>query len=221
MGNLSSKRQELSGRLVDREVVGCVSQLISTLIQVSDEYEVDGLDYEALISICIKDDWEEPGVEFILLDADLGQLEEIANQFGDWDDLCDALGYGTYVETCEENDTEPDSFKDWIEGQDACHTAEESFTKALRREVENLVDDWDWVGEYFNLDPYTREAYEHWVVTPWLASKLEAKGEMVGDVLGLTVWGRCTSGASICIDGVIEDITAELWPEEWNGKEAA
>ena len=41
--------------------------------------------------------------------------------------------------------------------------------------------------EYNDLDPYYNEAYEHWIVTDWLAKKLEEEGEMVGQILGLTV----------------------------------
>lgn len=58
--------------------------------------------------------------------------------------------------------------------------------------------------ESLNLDPYQREAFEHWIVSDWLADKLEAAGEMVcKDIHGLTIWGRCTTGQSISIDGVM------------------
>ena len=44
-----------------------------------------------------------------------------------------------------------------------------------------------------DIDPYYREALEHWIVSDWLADKLEAKGEKVDrDFAGLTVWA-CTS----------------------------
>lgn len=65
--------------------------------------------------------------------------------------------------------------------------------------------------EIDGLDPYQCEAYEHWIVSDWLADKLEAKGEMiVRDFLGLTIWGRTTSGQAIYIDGVIEEIMADM-----------
>jgi len=48
------------------------------------------------------------------------------------------------------------------------------------------------------------EALEHWIVSDWLAGKLESAGEMVSyDIHGLTVWGRQCSGQAISIDGVI------------------
>ena len=55
------------------------------------------------------------------------------------------------------------------------------------------------------------EALEHWVVSSWLAEKLEDKGEMiVYDFLGLTIWGRRTSGQAIYMDGVIGEISSDM-----------
>ena len=66
-----------------------------------------------------------------------------------------------------------------------------------------------------NLEPHRNEAYEHWIVSNWLAGKLESAGEIVcRDFLGLTVWGRCTTGQSIAIDGVICDIYDALHKAE-------
>lgn len=65
--------------------------------------------------------------------------------------------------------------------------------------------------DYWRLDPDRIEAYEHWIVTGWLASRLEAAGEIVArDFLGLTIWGRCTTGQSIAMDGVMLRLAAEL-----------
>lgn len=62
-----------------------------------------------------------------------------------------------------------------------------------------------------NIEPDQREIFEHWIVTPWLAEKLIAKGEQVDtDFAGFNVWGRTTTGQAIAIDSVIEAIVAEL-----------
>lgn len=54
------------------------------------------------------------------------------------------------------------------------------------------------------------EALEHYIVSDWLANRLEEKGEMIiKDFLGLTIWGRTTSGQSVKMDGVIEQIYSE------------
>jgi hypothetical protein len=54
------------------------------------------------------------------------------------------------------------------------------------------------------------EVYEHWVVSNWLADKLRAKGEIVEDYLGLTIWGRTTTGQRISLDSVIQEIVDDV-----------
>lgn len=73
------------------------------------------------------------------------------------------------------------------------------------------ANDWQDLCTDHDIDPYDREVFEHWIVTDWLADKLEAKGEKVDrDFAGMTVWARTTTGQSISIDGVIVEIAAGL-----------
>lgn len=55
-------------------------------------------------------------------------------------------------------------------------------------------------------DERTCEVYEHWAVSPWLASHLRSQGEETFDLDGLCVWKRCTTGQSISMDWVIQVI---------------
>ena len=67
-------------------------------------------------------------------------------------------------------------------------------------------DDMGW-----ELSDYRSEVFEHWLVSSWLANKLEAYGEtVVRDFYGLTVWGRTTTGQSIYCDWVIKQIYNDL-----------
>jgi hypothetical protein len=62
-----------------------------------------------------------------------------------------------------------------------------------------------------NLDYDHREALEHWIVSGFLARKLKEHGEMVADdFLGLTIWGRGTTGQAILLDNVISEICEEM-----------
>lgn len=55
------------------------------------------------------------------------------------------------------------------------------------------------------------EVFEHWIVSDWLADKLEARGEKVDrDFAGMTIWARTTTGQAIAMDYVIEQIAADL-----------
>ena len=69
------------------------------------------------------------------------------------------------------------------------------------------------------IEPFEREVFEHWIVSDWLADKLEERGEKVDrDFAGMTVWARTTTGQAIAMDYVIEQIAADLnkpdleWP---------
>lgn len=79
-----------------------------------------------------------------------------------------------------------------------------------REPFSEYADSWQEACEAESLDPHYDEAYEHWIVTQWLAEKLEAEGEIVGELAGFTIWGRCTSGQAIFLDGVIEQIYNNL-----------
>jgi hypothetical protein len=62
-----------------------------------------------------------------------------------------------------------------------------------------------------DIEPYEWEVYEHWIVSDWLAGKLEEQGEKVDrDFAGLTVWARTTTGQAILLDSVIERIWRNL-----------
>lgn len=68
--------------------------------------------------------------------------------------------------------------------------------------------------EKFDVEPDRSEVYEHWIVSNWFADKLEAKGHPVArDFLGMTIWGRPTTGQSIAMDHVILTIAKELEEE--------
>ena len=63
----------------------------------------------------------------------------------------------------------------------------------------------------FGIEPHDREVYEHWIISDWLADRLEAHGEKIDkDFAGLTVWARTCSGQAIALDSVIVDICVEV-----------
>lgn len=79
----------------------------------------------------------------------------------------------------------------------------------LRASLESEGDWEDFANEY-NIEPYTREVYEHWIVSDWLARQLESQGETVVDFgAGCRVWCRTTTGQAISMDYVIQKIAEE------------
>lgn len=105
-------------------------------------------------------------------------------------------------------------FLDWKmigqESQDIC-----DLEKALRKlaldviraaeNVEEICQDY-----YVELENYRYEALEFWSVTGWFARKLEEKGESVGELSNLGIWGRRTSGQAILLDTVVAEIALEM-----------
>lgn len=77
-----------------------------------------------------------------------------------------------------------------------------------------LINDWGELCKEQDIEPEESEIYEHWVVSDWLARKLSEKGHKVdNDFMGLTIWGRPTTGRSISMDGVMKEIAKDLLEE--------
>lgn len=121
-------------------------------------------------------------------------LTAIASRRADVDDYRDCAPASLKVQQDE------DEWK-WKDGHEAWSAGFPSELDAFRDAFDTLRLD----------EPDGCECLEHWLVTDWLAEKLEAKGEAVTrDSLGLTVWGRCTSGQAIYADHVIQEIARDL-----------
>jgi hypothetical protein len=57
-------------------------------------------------------------------------------------------------------------------------------------------------------DTEPQEVYEWWMVSGWLCGLLQEKGEVI--IESESIWGRCTTGQAILLDGVISDICKDL-----------
>ena len=67
-------------------------------------------------------------------------------------------------------------------------------------------------GEETEEEPETepQEIFEWWIITEWLAKKLEDKGEAILDWGNNFYWGRTCTGQAILLDGVISEICEEM-----------
>lgn len=65
--------------------------------------------------------------------------------------------------------------------------------------------------DYDNIEfLHEREIFEWHSVSSWLACRLMDKNETIIEVGTMAIWGRTTTGQSICMDTVIEDIYNEV-----------
>lgn len=168
--------------LVRREVYHCVSALVSTLAS----------GYGAAIEHV--DSYGRRSTN----GSDLANLTEQAFELScplpDWEEA--ALDAGCHVDARTRLIVSPEGVHDF---------------PAYGPISADLPDSWRTICDDNDIEPYDREVYEHWVISDWLADKLEAYGEKVGrDFAGLTVWARTTTGQAIAQDYVIERITADL-----------
>ena len=77
-------------------------------------------------------------------------------------------------------------------------------------ELESILYKVDESFEEDGAEPTYMEALEFWLVQDWFADALEKEGELVGEVAGLRIWGRTTSGQAISMDYVVQDILKEI-----------
>lgn len=75
----------------------------------------------------------------------------------------------------------------------------------------HLFSGWQDLCESEGIEPYMHEPMGWWIVSDWLAERLEEKGESVDrDFAGLCIWARLTCGQAIDNDEVIQQIAQEI-----------
>jgi hypothetical protein len=81
----------------------------------------------------------------------------------------------------------------------------------IHNDEETAIYEWFEIYRGGSLGDYRQEIFEHWIVSSWLANKLEEQGEtVVRDFYGLDIWCRPTTGQAIWCDWVIQQIYQEL-----------
>lgn len=194
MTNLYSndKVRECAERIVSTDIFACASYMVSAITG-NDAYEACRLldiDYEdELMPLLESLDWEEAAKYHIdCMDAD------------DLRSYLDEQGVD-YEAPVDEDDADEDN-----------PVAEGTSLAEMKVLALDAAEEQDWqiFCSEFNIEPDRNEVYEHWIVSSWLAGKLSERGHPTGEMLGFTLWGRCTTGQRISMDGVILEIANEL-----------
>ena len=72
-------------------------------------------------------------------------------------------------------------------------------------------DAWREVAEHLDLEPHTVEALQFWLVSDWLAERLEETGALVAhDVMGFNIWGRTECGQGLDMDSDLKDVLSRM-----------
>jgi hypothetical protein len=217
-------KQNICGHYVRQEVQQCVSCLVSSVIGLAGQYrEVDSaLETDELQEGFCGYDYLEAAEQHINDCKYIDDLLEMAESVGDEDEAMLAAGYDVDNPPIEdqadpddpESEDKPyESFDDFFYDRKRV-AGEDGILKALRAYIIERLDNnpEDFCNE-FDVDyyDYPREVYEYWLVSDWMGRYLKDRGYLVVDWMGLTVWGRQTTGQAILLDGVIRNICGELY----------
>jgi hypothetical protein len=147
----------------------------------------------------------EAAVDYFIDSADLDDLETIVGIVdGEWQELL--------VEVCVDG-YEDEEFGGLTQDQ----------SDRLRAKVKAMIPDQNYqeISEHFNLEPDYNEIYEYWIIdSSWFADQLKEYGQVVFEFGGLTIFGRCTTGQSISIDGFLRRMVRDLPEDHWVWGEA-
>lgn len=200
---------------VERNIGQCVSSLMYDVGRNLEECSrIFDFDYDEAIGWFQREDYSEVVSDFID-DADLDDLETIADMVGDWSDVVGDVPTAVAVEDEPNDETWVIESLD-IRGEDEDDVNQEALGRCIdqiRTKVKALItndSEYAEIGRHFNLDPDYDEVYEHYLCEDYAASVLKSHGETVFEFSNLTVWARTTTGQSVSIDHVIRTIVRGL-----------
>ena len=213
--------QRACGLWVERNIGQCVSSLMHDVGRNLEECSrIFDFDYDEALGWFQREDFESV-VDSFIDDADLDDLETIADMVGYWSDVVGDIPTAVVVE--DEDGTET-----WvIPSLGICETDEDdanqgalvSHLDQIRTKVKALItndSEYAEIGRNFNLDPDYDEVYEHYVVnSSWAADDLRAYGQIVFEFGGMTIFGRCATGQSISLDGWVRRLMRDLPEDRW------
>lgn len=191
-----SSFQRVCGAYVRRHIGPCVSSLMYDVGQNLEECSrIFDFDYDEAISWFQVPDYESAVSDFVD-EAEFDQLEWIGNEFGE-------------LEQPLVNE---------IRGDDV---TDEQIEKARTTIKTIFPDNAEEIAQHFDLEPNYDDVYEHWIVdSNWFADELKKYGQVVFEFGGLTIFGRCTTGQSISIDGFLRRMVRDLPEDHWVWGEA-
>ena len=134
------------------------------------------------------------------------KIEELTSEIEDLEEQIETIeGLTDNIKELEESydDTEDEDTLEEINMLKEELSSYEDINK-IKTKVDEIQEELDDYEEEYNSVP---EIYEWYIVSSWLAKKLEEKGECIIDE---RLWGRQCCGQAVLLDGVISEICAEL-----------
>ena len=126
---------------------------------------------------------------------------------------CDGVDYDDVLNLCQRMPDHSERIEEIEEAISNLENLDQSNPYKTAEEVEELhmeISKLESEKDDLESDDDPIEAYEHWIISDWFAGKLAEKGEITGELLGLTLWGRTCTGQAICLDSVIREIASDM-----------
>ena len=200
-------------QIIRNEVLCCVSCMVEELGKLAGNATETPDWYDDYVELCCSYDYEEAAMDYVCGLNDLTDLEATVDEVGYWSDAMDCTEYMNERLEFEllqlEGGEEFKDFDEWFE--ELSTDAAEKACSAIHRYILENVNDYREFCDNLGIDAlgYSKEVFEYWAVSGWLGRKLREKGETVVDLLGLTIFGRATTGQSMTIDSVFLEIAKE------------
>ena len=200
-------------QIVKNEVLCCVSCVVEELGKLAESATETPDWYYNYMELCRSYDYEEAARDYVYGLDDLIDLESAVGEVGCWSDAMDYTEYMNERLEFEylhlESDEEFKDFDEWFE--ELSTDAAKKACSAIHRYILENVSDYRKFCYNCDIDAseYPKEIFEYWAVSEWLGRKLEQKGESVVKLLGLTIFGRTTTGQYMTVDSVFREIAKE------------
>jgi len=195
--NAESTRQRLTGLFVQSEVLKCHSYLMDALLK-SEDPALSAYSYDSIQNL-YPDPSSWPYTDCLSYIDERWDRPDLEPMPGDSCPDCSSHQLATNAQggiIC------PSSSCGFTSSDE--DTNEESNHEALMGCIREL-------GE-------PQEIYEWWLVTSWLASKLDEQGEPLLTDDESHWWGRTCTGQAICLDYNIQALARLRYPEDWPTK---
>ena len=86
--------------------------------------------------------------------------------------------------------------------------------KAILADIE-ADDAWEEAADFLDIESHTIKAMQFWLVSDWLAERLEDSGALVArDVMGLNIWGRTERSQGLHMDSDLKAVAAHYGTAE-------
>ena len=136
--------------------------------------------------------------------------EMLQNDLIDWGDISNYYTYRAQLSTGEWEGTEEEKSELIEELEQKAEELEEEKSELIEEIEEQITALEDDIRELESCDWQPQEIYEWWLVSDWLANRLEEMGHPILREMGCTWWGRCCTGQAIRLDYSISKIAEDM-----------